>query len=459
MQQAKKSVLDTDRIGPLLFRLALPSFIGMFVMTLYNVVNTIFVGYYIGSLAIAALSVVFPYQMLSFGIGQMAGIGGASVISRLIGARNIQKAERTLGNAIAFSLVLALIYTAVGLLFSDFLLTLGGASEAVLPYARDYMHIIFMGTVLGIFSVSCTGLIVAQGNTRIPMIAQISGAILNIILSAVFIVVLGWGVKGAAIGTVISQGVTATIFLIYFLSGRSYVKIRLNNLLIELKTLKEIFAIGISALAATLTNSVSSIIVMRMLESYGGDVAISAYGILNRIMMFATMPAIVTAQGMQPIAGFNYGSKRYDRVFKAIKTAMIAGTCWGLFAFIVCNIFASELFRVFTPDTELINLGAHALHRAFLGMYLVGVLFVGSTTFIALGKAIQSFITSVARGALFLIPSLFIMGHFFQLDGVWFSFPIVDLCSCLLTAGLLWPQITALRQERRTESIVVTQKT
>jgi putative MATE family efflux protein len=447
-----KSALDTDRIGPLLFKLALPTFVGMLVLTLYNVVNTIFVGHYVGSLAIAGLSIVFPFQMMALGIGQISGMGGASLISRLIGARNIPKAEHTLGNALAISLILALIYTAAGLLFTNFWVKLGGASTEVLPYASEYMQFVFIGMVAGIFSISCTGLIVAEGNARIPMIAQITGAILNVILDAIFIIALGWGVKGAAIGTVISQYVTAFYFLIYYLGGRSYIKIRWQHLLIDLKTLKEILAIGISAFTSTLTSSITSILVMRLLEHYGGDVAISAYGILNRIMMFFMMPAIVTAQGMQPIAGFNYGAKRYDRVLRAVKIAMIATTIWVIVAFIVCNIFADEFFRIFTNDTELIDLGAYALQRAFLCIYLIGFLFTGSTTFIALGKALQSFITSISRGILFLIPALFVMSHFWQLDGIWLSFPVVDCLTTILTASLLLPQLTALRKKKTMEN-------
>jgi Na+-driven multidrug efflux pump len=230
----------------------------------------------------------------------------------------------------------------------------------------------------------------------------------------------------------------------------------LTDLIIDLRIIKEIVALGVSAFAGTLTNSISSILVMRMLEFYGGDLAISAYGILNRLMIFATMPSMVTAQGMQPIAGFNYGAKRYDRVLKAIKTAMIAGTCWGLIAFIICNVFAGKFIAIFTNDTELINLGTHALHRAFFFMYLIGVISVGSTTFLTLGKAVQSFITSITRGVLFLIPSLFILSHFLRLDGVWFSFPVADLLTVFLITSLLWPLVNVLRKKRTSENATVT---
>ena len=407
MQQTNKSVLDTDRIGPLLFKLALPSFLGMFVVTLYNVVNTIFVGHYVGPLGIAGLSIVFPFQMLAMGLGQVTGMGGASLISRLIGAHDINKAEKTLGNALAFSLVLALVVTAAGLLFPDFWLRLAGASDTVLPYAKDYMQIIFYGMVANVFVMSCNGLTISEGNTRIPMIAQITGAVLNVILDSIFIIWLGMGVKGAAIGTVIAQFVSALFFLGYYLSGRSFIKIRLRNLLIDLKILKGILAIGVSALASTLTSSISGILVMRMLETYGGDLALSAFGIINRIMMFSMMPAMVTGQGLQPIAGFNYGAKRYDRVLKGLKIALIASTCWGLIAFIALTFFAGSFLRIFTGDAALISIGSYAIHRAFFFVYLIGFLMVGSTTFIALGKATQSFITSIARSALFSDPISF----------------------------------------------------
>ncbi len=455
MHSPNRSLLDTDRIGPLLFKLALPSFLGMFVVTLYNVVNTIFVGHYVGPLGIAGLSLVFPFQMFAMGLGQVSGMGGASLISRLIGSRDIQKAEKTLGNAFLFNLIVSVVVTAAGLLFPDFWLKLAGASDTVLPYARDYMQIIFIGMVANIFVMSCNGLVISEGNTRVVMVAQITGAVLNVILDSVLIIWLGWGVKGAAIGTVIAQIVSAIIFLGYYLSGRSYVKIRLRNLRIELQIMRGILAIGVSALASTLTSSISAVLVMRMLEIYGGDIALSTFGIINRIMMFSMMPAMVTGQGFQPIAGFNYGAKRYDRVLQGLKIALIVSTCWGLIAFIVLNLFAGNFLRVFTDDAQLISLGTYAIHRAFFFIYLIGFLMVGMTTFVALGKATQSFITSITRSALFLIPALFILANLFQLDGVWMAFPVVDALTTVLIAILLIPQIHILRKKRKLQNTTV----
>ncbi len=452
MAHLKQSILDTDKIGSLLLKLTIPAFTGMFVVALYNVVNTIFIGHYIDSLGIAGLSLVFPYQMLGMGIGQITGMGGASLISRLLGANNADRAEKTLGSAISFNIVLAVFISIVVLANPDFWLRISGADEAVLPYARDYMVVIFYGMIANIFAMSFNGLTISQGNTRLPMIAQISGAIINIILDAVFIIWLGWGTRGAAIGTVIAQFVTAGIFLSYYLFSNSYLKIRARNLKPDFKIIKEILAIGISALAATLASSLTSIVIMRIMVQYGGDIALSTFGILNRILMFSIMPGMVVGQAMQPIVGFNYGAKRYDRVIRAIKIAVISSTVICLAAFCWLYFFPEPLVKVFTSDADLINKCAYAMKRAFFFIYLMGFLMVGTTLFQALGKASQSFITSLARSALLLIPCMLIMSHYLGLEGVWMSFPMVDAMSCVLVAVLLMPQLRYLRQKRMNEN-------
>jgi putative MATE family efflux protein len=452
MAHFKQSVLDTDNIGNLLLKLAIPAFTGMFVVALYNVVNTIFIGHYIGPLGIAGLSLVFPYQMLGMGIGQITGMGGASLISRLLGANNTAKAEKALGNAISFNIALSVFISIVVLVNPDFWLRLSGADDAVLPYARDYMIVIFYGMIANTFAMSFNGLTISQGNTRLPMIAQISGAVINIILDAVFIIWMGWGTKGAAIGTVIAQFVTAGIFLSYYLFSDSYLKIRVRNLVPDFKIIKEILAIGISALAATLASSVTGIIVMRIMVQYGGDLALSTFGIINRILMFSIMPGMVIGQAMQPIAGFNYGARHYDRVLRVIKIAVISSSVICLAAFCLLYFLPEPLVKIFTTDTDLINACAYAMKRAFFFIYFMGFLMVGTTLFQALGKASQSFITSLARSALLLIPCMFIMTHFLGLEGVWLSFPITDALSCVLVAVLLMPQLRNLRQKRAAEN-------
>ena len=250
----------------------------------------------VGSLGIAGLSIVFPFQMLSMGLGAMFGMGGASVISRLIGGGDTPRAERALGNAITSIVVLSAVITIAGLSNANFWLRLMGASENVLPYARDYMTIILTGTVLRTFAMASNALIRSEGNARVPMIGMIVGAVANIILDAIFIISLDMGIKGAALATVLAQLLPTAYFLRYYFSEKSFLKIHAQNLILEFSIMKDILAIGIASFARTVATSLSAILVNRVLGSYGGDLAVSAYGVINRIMMFAMMPGMVTAR-------------------------------------------------------------------------------------------------------------------------------------------------------------------
>jgi putative MATE family efflux protein len=440
-----QSVLDDDRIGRLLLKLSLPAFFGMFVITLYNVVDTIFIGHYVGALGIAGLSIVFPLQMLSMGTGQMMGMGGASLISRLIGANNASRAEHALGNAMTSVVALSAMIMIVGLADIDFWLRLMGASETILPYAKDYMSIILSGLVFPTFAMALNGLARAEGNARAAMTGMIIGAVSNIILDAIFIIPLEMGIKGAALATVIAQIISAGYYIGYYASGRSFLRINSRNLILEWDTLKAILAIGIASLARTLAGSLSIVFVNRMLVVYGGDLAVSAFGIINRIMMFAIMPGIVIGQGLQPILGFNYGAKHYDRALKAIKIAIAAATTCCVGVFLVLYFVPEPFIRIFTTDNELIALGSYAAKRVFLVLYLIGFMMVGSLVFQSIGKAIQSFITAISRPFLFLIPLIFILPQFFRLDGVWLAFPIADGLTFVLMLAFLIPQIREFR--------------
>ncbi len=446
MNDRETNVLDDDRIGRLLLKLSLPAFMGMFVMALYNVVDTIFIGHYVGPLGIAALSIVFPIQILTMGIGMMMGMGGASLISRLIGAANTPRAERALGNALTFTLIIAAVLMIAGLLNRDLWLRLMGASETILPYARDYMTIILSGTFFRAFAMAQNFLIRATGNARVPMIGMSMGAGLNIALDAIFIIPLGMGVKGAALATLIAQLITSLYFLRYYLSGKSFLKVHLQNLVIKWDILKSILAIGISSFARTAAQSLAVIFVNRTLLAFGGDLAISSYGLIQRIMIFALMPSIVIGQGMQPILGFNYGAKRYDRALKVTKISIIAATSYSIIAFFALY-FAPELFiRIFTTDSELIVLTAYAARHIFFAVYLIGFIIVGSIVFQAIGKAPQAFVTAVARPALFLLPLVFILPNYWQLDGAWLAFPITDALTSILVLALLIPEMKMFRR-------------
>jgi putative MATE family efflux protein len=441
MGNRSQNVLDDDRIGRLLLKLTLPAFLGMFVMTLYNVVDTIFIGQYVGVLGIAGLSIVFPVQMLSMGIGQMMGMGGASLISRLIGANNIPRAEHALGNAFSGTIVLSAIVMIVGLSNIDFWLRLMGSSETILPYAHDYMMIILYGMFFQTFAMSMNTLIRAEGNARVPMIGMIIGAGLNIVFDAILIIPLDMGVQGAALATVFAQMISTVYFLSYHLTGKSFLRLHSRNLIFDWQIMKDILAIGIAAFAMVVAGSLASIFVNRMLVSYGGDVHVSAFGIVHRIMMFALMPGMVIGQGLQPIVGFNYGARRFDRALKTIRLALTYATVCSIAAFLVLYLSPEPFLRIFTADTELIAVSIYAAKRVFFVMPLIGCMMVGSIIFQAIGKVIQSIVTSLARSALFLLPLILILPHYWQIDGVWLSFPITDALTFLLTLILLIPQI------------------
>jgi putative MATE family efflux protein len=449
INQRNQNVLDDDRIGRLLFKLSLPTFLGMFVGMLYNVVDTIFIGHYVGPMGIAGLSIVFPVQMMTIGIGEMTGMGGASLISRSIGAGDTAKAEKTLGNALTANFIITLVLMIVCIAAPDPLLRLIGSSETILPYARDYLTIIIIGVLFMTFSLSLSSLIRSEGNARIPMIGMIIGAVSNIALDALFIIPLGMGIQGAALATVLAQMISVAFFVRYYLSGKSFLKVHLKNLTIQWHIMKEILAIGAGSFARMLAGSLSAMFVNRMLVFHGGDLAISAFGIINRIMMFAIMPGLVIGGGMQPILGFNYGAKRYDRATRVIILAFAAATACCLVVFGVVYFSPEPLIRIFTNDAGLVAIASHAARRIFLALPLIGFVMVGSLIFQSIGKAVRSFATSIARPILFLIPSVVILPRFLGLDGVWWAFPLSDVFTILLISILLIPQMRELRKKHR----------
>jgi putative MATE family efflux protein len=436
-----RNVLDDDRVGLLLVKLAIPAFMGMFVMTLYNVVDSIFIGRFVGPLGIAGLSIVFPLQMFSMGVGAMFGMGGASLVSRMIGANRIDRAEHALGNAISPIIILSLIIMIMGLVNPDFWLRLMGASETILPYARDYMTIILYGMFFMTSAMSMNNLIRSEGNAVIPMLGMVIGAVSNIIMDTIFIIPMKMGIQGAALATVIAQIISVSFFLRYYLTGRSFLKIRPRNLLLNFGILKEIMAIGIASFARTLATSFSAIMVNRLLVTYGGDLGVSAYGIVNRLMMFAMMPAMVFGQGLQPVLGFNYGARRFDRALRAIKLAIIVSTVTSSVMFLILYFLPQPFIGIFTVDSALIDMGSYAAKRIFLALYLLGSLMVGSLVFQSIGAAKKAFITSLARPFLFLLPAVFILAQYMGLDGIFYAFPIADGCTFILTIFLLVPTI------------------
>jgi putative MATE family efflux protein len=460
MDRMNTSVLADKRIVRLMFKLTIPAFMGMFVMTLYNVIDTIFIGHYVGTDGIAGLSIVFPIQMLAMGMGMLTGMGGASVVSRLIGAQNVARAERALGNALCLNIILSTVIMVVGLSAAEFWLGLVGASETIMPYALDYMTFILVGMIFQTFSMANNGLITSEGNARVAMMGMVIGAGSNIVLDALFIIPLHMGIKGAAIATTIAHLISAIYFLNYWIRGKGYLRIHLKNFILELGIIKDIMIMGVSALGRTFAGSLSAIFVNRALAEYGGDYAISTFGILNRIMMFATMPGMVVGHGLQPILGYNFGAKRYDLALKSIKIAMTVSTSWCIIAFFLLYFVPAPFIQIFSSDTELIEMASSASRNIFLVLYLMGLVFTGSMVFMAIGKAKEAFITSITQRALFLVPLVFILPPAMGIDGVWLSFPVSDGLSFILTLALLipvWRQFKRLGDQSQ-ESLEIPEK-
>jgi putative MATE family efflux protein len=445
-QPPNHNILDTDRIGWLLIKLATPAFFGMFVQALYNVVNTIFIGQFVGTLAIAGLSIAFPLQMLVMGLSMMVGMGGASLISRLLGSGDRAGAEVALGNGISLGIFLGVMAMVVILPFIDFWLKLIGASEAVLPYAREYLFIIIIGSVFNILAMSLLNLARAEGNARVGMTAMILGAGLNIALDAVLIIWLKMGVRGAAMGTVIGQTISMIYLLIYYFSGSSYLKIRLRNLRPDFSILKRMFSVGMASFVQTVAGSISAMLLINMVVTYGGDIYLGAFGIIQRVMMFAIMPGIVIGQGLQPILGFNYGAGRYSLALKSIKLAAIIATSLSMTAFLVLYFSPQIFIKVFSKDPELISAGIYTAKLVFLSMPFMGLIMVGQLIFQAIGKGMQAFITAIVRPVVFLIPMVLILSRSWQLDGVFLSFPASDALTLLLVVALLSPIISRFRK-------------
>lgn len=438
---AQGHILADTNIGALLFRLSVPAFIGMATQALYNIVDAIYVGRGVGKLALAAISVTMPIQMFILAIGILVGIGSASIISRALGARNIERAERALGSAMFIVLAFGVLFAVFGRIYLKPLLVLFGASPDIMKLSSDYIGVILMGNTWFSFAVAFNNIIRSEGRAKIAMVTMLISAGLNIILDPIFIFALHMGVKGAAIATVLSQAAMAVWVLIYFIQGRGDARLRLRYLLPDLSILGEIFAIGSSAFAQQIGGIFLTIILNRTLQSLGGSTSLAAFGVVNRIIMFTFMPIFGLSQGLQPVAGFNYGAQRYHLTKKALDLAIIYASVFTTLSFIVLQLLAPMFIGVFTTDADLIAQSAFALRIMTLALPVIGFQIVGSTIFQAIGKPIPSLILTLSRQIIILLPLIAILPRFFHLGGVWMSYPIADVLSAVVTALILGRQV------------------
>ncbi len=438
-----KALVD-EKISKVLLKQSAPAMVGMLVMSLYHIVDTIFVGRGVGALGIAAIAISFPIQLIVIAVSQAVGIGMASILSRSLGAKNLSLAENTLGNFFSLIIIASIIITALGVIFLEPLLKLFGATASILPYAVDYMQIILLGTISFTFVAGSSNIIRAEGKARLAMNLMLIGAFLNIALDPIFIFVLGWGIKGAAAATIIAQTVAAGFALYSFMSRKSGLKLRKKYLKFNKPIISEALSIGASSFARQTSTSVMILLLNHSLGAYGGDLAIAAFGILHKMVLFVFMPLIGLGHGLQPIVGVNYGAQRYDRAKEAIWLALKVATVISSSAFLILMLFPHMLVSIFTTDIRLVELAGNATKIAVLAFPLVGSQILGAGIYQALGKAKPAFVLSILRQVVLFIPLLFVLPRFFGLNGIWGTFPLADGMAAVVTFAMVYQELKLL---------------
>lgn len=446
---AKNLNLREGNITRLLFEFSLPAIIGMLVSGLYNIIARIFVGRGVGSLGIAATTVALPIMTLLMAVAILVSIGATALISLRMGEQKMKEAEKIAGNAAILLIIFPLAISIIYFLFSEPILRLFGASPEVMPYAKDYIYFIMIGAVpLGI-SYGMNNFIRAEGNPRVAMLTQIIAAVINIILNYIFIFKLNWGIKGSGLGTLIAQSISAIWVISYFFTGRSRIKIKFENLKPQLSIVLRIFSIGFAPFALQIANSIQQTILNNTLKLYGGDMALSAVGIVMSIAMFLLLPIVGISQGAQPLIGYNYGAQLHTRVTEIVKKGVLTATAMAIVGYAILHLFANQIVGLFSEgDVALTQLSVHAATTFLALMPIIGIQVVGSSYFQAVGKPIQSTILSLSRQVLIFIPLLLILPNFMGMEGVWRTAPIADIVSVLLTSTLLILELRKLHSTK-----------
>ncbi|HCM25853.1 MAG TPA: MATE family efflux transporter [Treponema sp.] len=440
----RTAFLGRDAIFPLLLKMGIPAAVGMLVNALYNVVDTIFVGHGVGPLAIAALSIVFPIQMIVSALAQAIGVGSASIVSRRLGEKREGEAAATIGTAYAAVFLLTGVLVVLLFVFMRPVLAFFGASEGIMPYALEYLQVVTPGFFFFASSMAANSLVRAEGNARASMTGMLIGALLNCVLDPLFIFGFGLGVKGAAIATVISQLVSCAYLFSLYAMKKTHVPLSRSHFRIRLDLLRESALLGTPAFIQASGMSLLVLVINTTLGSYGGDQAISVYGMINRLAMLVIFPILGMAQGFQPIVGYNYGARRYDRVRQAIRVAIMTVTGIAAVFYAAIMLFPKASMGMFSSDPALVAAAARVLRIVALFIPLAAVQIIGSIYFQAVGKKPQALFLGLSRQFLILIPLVLILPRFMGLEGVWRAFPLADLLSTLVTVSFLMRELRHL---------------
>lgn len=429
--------LGTRPIGKLLLQYALPAIVAMTASSLYNTIDSIFIGQGVGPLAISGLAITFPLMNLSAAFGAGVGIGAATCISVKLGQKDYKLAEKIFGNNVMLNLIIGIVFSIIALTFLNPILRFFGASANTLPYAREYMLVILSGNVISQMFFGLNAVLRAASKPRQAMMATILTVILNVILAPIFIWGLDMGIQGAAWATVISQATALVWQCRLFSNPNEILHFKRGIYRPNTTIVKNILGIGMSPFAMNVCACVVVIFINTGLAKYGGDLAVGAYGIANKVAFMFIMINMGLNQGMLPIAGYNYGAQQYDRLIRVLKYAAISGTCITSTGFLIAHIWPYECARLFTTDTHLIQISMRAIKINMMAFPLVGYQMVVTSFFQSIGKAKISMFLSLSRQMLFLLPLLIILPRFFQVDGVWMSLPLADTTASLVAATMM----------------------
>ncbi|WP_375238586.1 MATE family efflux transporter [Aurantibacter sp.] len=444
MKKTKASLLGTQSIPKLLVKQAVPASIGILVMSLNILVDTIFVGQWIGSTAIAAINVVLPVSFFIAAIGMSIGVGGSSIVSRALGAQNKEKALSVFGNQITLTLLITVSFVVGGLYFVDNLIPSFGGKGAIFEPAKIYYTIVLYGVPFLALSMMGNTVIRAEGKPKFAMYAMLIPSVGNLILDYIFINILDYGMEGAAWATTISYGLCVSFILWFFISKNSELKIQFKHLKLQLIIVKEIASLGFVTLARQAVVSITYLYLNNILYRFGGETLVTAYAISARMLMFALFPVFGITQGFLPIAGYNYGAKNYTRVKESVFVGVKSAVFFGLIVFSVLMVFPEAISKLFTKDKAVLELAPNAMRWVFAVTPIAAIQIIGAAYFQAIGKAIPALLLTLTRQGFIFIPLLFILPQFYGELGIWMAFPISDVVATIITAVFLNKELKKL---------------
>jgi len=437
MAHVNSAALGKDPIWRLLIKQALPASIGILVMSLNILVDTIFVGNWIGSIAIAAINVVLPVSFFIAALGMAIGIGGSSIISRALGAGDNKKALKTFGNQISLTLILSVSLVLVGLTFMDSIIPAFGGKGDIFDPAKIYYTVVLYGVPFLALCMMGNNVIRAEGKPKFAMIAMIIPSVFNLILDYILINILDMGMLGAAIATSVSYFFCFAYVVWFFLSKNSELKINWSHFGFDLPVLSEISSLGFVTLARQAVVSITYLLMNNILFELGGEDSVTVYAIIGRMLMFALFPVLGVTQGFLPIAGFNFGAGNWDRVRKSINTAILYASVLGLLVFAGIMTFSEDIVRIFTDNPNVVRDTPNAMRWVFAATPIIALQLIGSAYFQAIGKAVPALLLTLSRQGFFFIPLVLILPMYYGEIGVWISFPLADVLSTIVTAYFL----------------------